>query len=125
MFFYLSAPSLNGPTVSCVRPSPHRRRLKRKLSRHLIVFLSVMTFDLQVEQNLKARDCLLPMGVTSENVAERYGISRADQDEMAVRDSSAIACLRVCVTWSLMVWNGIMSNFFLHCLRLFAASHLR
>lgn len=31
-----------------------------------------------------ARDCLLPMGVTSENVAERYGISRRDQDEYAV-----------------------------------------
>ncbi|KAL1982636.1 hypothetical protein VTN96DRAFT_1071 [Rasamsonia emersonii] len=31
-----------------------------------------------------ARDCLLPMGITSENVAERYGISRRDQDEYAV-----------------------------------------
>lgn len=27
-----------------------------------------------------ARDCIMPMGITSENVAERYGISRADQD---------------------------------------------
>lgn len=27
-----------------------------------------------------ARDCVMPMGITSENVAERYGISRADQD---------------------------------------------
>ena len=27
-----------------------------------------------------ARDCIMPMGLTSENVAERYGISRADQD---------------------------------------------
>lgn len=25
-----------------------------------------------------ARDCIMPMGITSENVAERYGISRAD-----------------------------------------------
>ncbi|KAL1970671.1 hypothetical protein VTN77DRAFT_4315 [Rasamsonia byssochlamydoides] len=31
-----------------------------------------------------ARDCILPMGVTSENVAERYGISRREQDEYAV-----------------------------------------
>lgn len=31
-----------------------------------------------------ARDCILPMGVTSENVAERYGISRKEQDEYAV-----------------------------------------
>jgi acetyl-CoA acyltransferase 1 len=28
-----------------------------------------------------ARDCLMPMGTTSENVAERYGISRRLQDE--------------------------------------------
>lgn len=27
-----------------------------------------------------ARDCIMPMGITSENVAERYGVSRADQD---------------------------------------------
>lgn len=31
-----------------------------------------------------ARDCILPMGVTSENVAERYGVSRKEQDEYAV-----------------------------------------
>ena len=27
-----------------------------------------------------ARDCIMPMGITSENVAERYRVSRADQD---------------------------------------------
>jgi len=31
-----------------------------------------------------ARDCIMPMGITSENVAERYGISRKAQDEYAV-----------------------------------------
>ncbi|KAK0105609.1 hypothetical protein ONS95_004140 [Cadophora gregata] len=31
-----------------------------------------------------ARDCLLPMGITSENVAERYGIGRREQDEFAL-----------------------------------------
>ncbi|KYG13618.1 acetyl-CoA acyltransferase [Fusarium verticillioides 7600] len=31
-----------------------------------------------------ALDCILPMGVTSENVAERYSISREDQDAFAV-----------------------------------------
>ncbi|KAH6678346.1 Thiolase, N-terminal domain-containing protein [Halenospora varia] len=30
------------------------------------------------------RDCIMPMGLTSENVAERYGVSRADQDALAV-----------------------------------------
>ncbi|EOA13339.1 hypothetical protein CARUB_v10026373mg [Capsella rubella] len=43
----------------------------------------------------KARDCLLPMGVTSENVAERYGVTREEQDMAAVvshkRAAAAIA----------------------------------
>ncbi|KAF2843372.1 beta ketoadipyl CoA thiolase, TH2 [Patellaria atrata CBS 101060] len=30
-----------------------------------------------------ARDCIMPMGLTAENVAERYGVSRAEQDEFA------------------------------------------
>jgi acetyl-CoA acyltransferase 1 len=30
-----------------------------------------------------SRDCIMPMGLTSENVASRYGISRADQDAFA------------------------------------------
>lgn len=34
--------------------------------------------------NKLARDCLVPMGITAENVAERYGISRQDQDRMGV-----------------------------------------
>ncbi|RMZ92520.1 hypothetical protein DV736_g215, partial [Chaetothyriales sp. CBS 134916] len=34
--------------------------------------------------NQAARDCIMPMGVTSENVAKRYGVSRADQDAFAV-----------------------------------------
>ncbi|KAE8675146.1 3-ketoacyl-CoA thiolase 5, peroxisomal [Hibiscus syriacus] len=32
----------------------------------------------------QARDCLLPMGITSENVAQRYGITRQEQDHAAV-----------------------------------------
>lgn len=32
----------------------------------------------------KARDCLMPMGITSENVAEKFGISREKQDAFAV-----------------------------------------
>ncbi|KAK3942669.1 peroxisomal 3-ketoacyl-CoA thiolase 2 [Diplogelasinospora grovesii] len=31
-----------------------------------------------------ARDCVVPMGMTSENVAARYSVSRADQDAFAV-----------------------------------------
>jgi acetyl-CoA acyltransferase 1 len=35
-----------------------------------------------------ARDCLMPMGITSENVAERYKVDRKSQDEYAVRSHS-------------------------------------
>ncbi|KAH8732465.1 3-ketoacyl-CoA thiolase B [Phaeosphaeriaceae sp. PMI808] len=31
----------------------------------------------------EARDCIMSMGITSENIAERYGVSRADQDAFA------------------------------------------
>ncbi|XP_076868775.1 3-ketoacyl-CoA thiolase, peroxisomal [Brachyhypopomus gauderio] len=33
--------------------------------------------------NEKARDCLVPMGITSENVAERFGVTREKQDSFA------------------------------------------
>lgn len=32
----------------------------------------------------EARDCIMNMGLTAENVAERYGVSRKEQDEFAV-----------------------------------------
>ncbi|URD93496.1 3-ketoacyl-coa thiolase 2 [Musa troglodytarum] len=32
----------------------------------------------------QAQDCLLPMGITSENVAHRYGVTRQEQDQAAV-----------------------------------------
>ena len=32
----------------------------------------------------KAQGCLLPMGITSENVAKKYGITRLEQDKFAV-----------------------------------------
>ena len=38
----------------------------------------------RVFENDVAKDCLLPMGITSENVAERYGVTRYAQDAMAV-----------------------------------------
>ncbi|WQF86734.1 Putative thiolase [Colletotrichum destructivum] len=41
-----------------------------------------------------ARDCIMPMGITSENVAERYGVSRADQDAFAVRSHQNAARAR-------------------------------
>ncbi|KAG1354840.1 3-ketoacyl-CoA thiolase 2, peroxisomal [Cocos nucifera] len=38
----------------------------------------------RAEMLAQARDCLLPMGMTSEIVAERYGITRQEQDQAAV-----------------------------------------
>jgi acetyl-CoA acyltransferase 1 len=38
-----------------------------------------------------AKDCMIPMGVTSENVAERYGVSRAEQDAFAARSQQRAA----------------------------------
>lgn len=38
----------------------------------------------KVNTNQKAQDCLLPMGITSENVAQRFGVTRQEQDQAAV-----------------------------------------
>lgn len=38
-----------------------------------------------------AADCLTPMGMTSENVSEKYGISRRDQDAFAARSHALAA----------------------------------
>ncbi|KAF1842009.1 3-ketoacyl-CoA thiolase-like protein [Cucurbitaria berberidis CBS 394.84] len=39
----------------------------------------------------EARDCIMNMGITSENVAERYGVSRADQDAFAAQSQRRAA----------------------------------
>eukprot|EP00933_Yihiella_yeosuensis_P026933 TRINITY_DN2089_c1_g1_i2.p1 TRINITY_DN2089_c1_g1~~TRINITY_DN2089_c1_g1_i2.p1 ORF type:complete len:427 (+),score=132.61 TRINITY_DN2089_c1_g1_i2:101-1381(+) len=41
-------------------------------------------FSSAVADNAGSASCLTPMGITSENVAEKYGISREDQDKLAV-----------------------------------------
>ncbi|KAL6535150.1 3-ketoacyl-CoA thiolase 2, peroxisomal [Orobanche minor] len=38
----------------------------------------------RVKTMAQAQDCLLPMGITSENVAHRFGITRQEQDQAAV-----------------------------------------
>ncbi|KAI3469937.1 hypothetical protein Pfo_026600 [Paulownia fortunei] len=38
----------------------------------------------RVKTMAKAEDCLLPMGITSENVAHRFGMTRLEQDQAAV-----------------------------------------
>lgn len=39
----------------------------------------------------KARDCIMPMGITSENVAERFGITREAQDRFALSSQQKAA----------------------------------
>ncbi|PHU21441.1 3-ketoacyl-CoA thiolase 2, peroxisomal [Capsicum chinense] len=38
----------------------------------------------KVKTMVQAQDCLLPMGITSENVAHRFGVTRQEQDQAAV-----------------------------------------
>ncbi len=40
--------------------------------------------ELRSSTERDVKDCIMPMGITSENVAKRYGVSRADQDAFAV-----------------------------------------
>lgn len=47
-------------------------------------------FDVLSADELAA-DCLVPMGITSENVAEKYGITREQQDAFAARSQSKAA----------------------------------
>ncbi|KAK0382841.1 hypothetical protein NLU13_9936 [Sarocladium strictum] len=49
---------------------------------------------LKEDPNKDVRDCIMPMGLTSENVAERYGVSRADQDAFAVKSHAAASKAR-------------------------------
>ncbi|XP_004290230.1 PREDICTED: 3-ketoacyl-CoA thiolase 2, peroxisomal-like [Fragaria vesca subsp. vesca] len=45
---------------------------------------SIHKINPKAEAFAQARDCLLPMGVTSENVAQCYGVTRQEQDQAAV-----------------------------------------
>jgi acetyl-CoA acetyltransferase len=44
----------------------------------------MVTFSLQINAFKRAQDCLLPMGITSENIAHWYGVTRQDQDQTVV-----------------------------------------
>ncbi|PMB66905.1 3-ketoacyl-CoA thiolase B, peroxisomal [Beauveria bassiana] len=49
---------------------------------------------LRDSEEKNVRDCVMPMGLTSENVAERYGVSRHDQDAFAVESHRRAAAAR-------------------------------
>ncbi|XP_021357349.1 3-ketoacyl-CoA thiolase B, peroxisomal-like [Mizuhopecten yessoensis] len=42
------------------------------------------TFNPNLFEVEKAKNCLVPMGITSENVAEKYGLTREEQDQFAL-----------------------------------------
>lgn len=46
---------------------------------------TVLWPELKESSVKEARDCIMNMGITAENVAERYEVSRADQDAFAAR----------------------------------------
>lgn len=48
----------------------------------------------KVAENQCAADCLLPMGMTSENVAERFGVDKSVQDAFAVASHKKAAAAR-------------------------------
>ncbi|KAG6486970.1 hypothetical protein ZIOFF_055551 [Zingiber officinale] len=56
---------------------------------------NAMAWDGSVNPKLnefkQAQDCLLPMGITSENVAQRYGVTRIEQDQAAVESHKKAA----------------------------------
>ncbi|KAJ0622775.1 putative acetyl-CoA C-acyltransferase [Helianthus annuus] len=45
----------------------------------------------KVDKFAQARDCLLPMGITSENVSQRFGVTRQEQDQAAVESHKRAA----------------------------------
>ncbi|RDW60389.1 uncharacterized protein DSM5745_10847 [Aspergillus mulundensis] len=52
---------------------------------------TVLWPELKESPSKDSRDCIMPMGITSENVASRYGISREDQDVFAANSHKKAA----------------------------------
>lgn len=46
--------------------------------------IDVSKVSAEAKAHQQANACMMPMGITSENVAEQYGITRAQMDAMAV-----------------------------------------
>ncbi|XP_023753189.1 3-ketoacyl CoA thiolase 1, peroxisomal [Lactuca sativa] len=49
------------------------------------------TVNPKADKFSQAKDCLLPMGITSENVAQRFGVTRQEQDQAAVESHKRAA----------------------------------
>ena len=69
--------------IAWAQTKPEAREKVAELVQHL---------DSRFNENTK--QCLVPMGMTSENVAERFKISRAAQDAFAVESHKRAAAAR-------------------------------
>ncbi|CEP02512.1 unnamed protein product (mitochondrion) [Plasmodiophora brassicae] len=47
--------------------------------------------DLAAKQHPKARNCMIPMGITSDNVAKQFGVDRQTQDALSVKSHARAA----------------------------------
>ena len=68
-----------------------------------VIVISITHFSLQISAFQKAQDCLLPMGITSENVAHRYGVTRQEQDQAAV-SSLGTNCFNLIISLFRLIW---------------------
>ena len=53
------------------------------MSQYSMMSMSPELISEQVFEHPKANTCLMPMGITSENVAKEFGVSREEQDKLA------------------------------------------
>lgn len=72
-------------------------RLGRGFRRRLLPLLIVSAqawggkIDLAAKQHPKARNCMIPMGITSDNVAKQFGVDRQTQDALSVKSHARAA----------------------------------
>ena len=65
----------------------------------------------RIAEKQSAQSCMLPMGVTSENVAAKYGITREEQDKLAARSHArVVAAQKVRYVTTLSNSLGTMSG---------------
>lgn len=57
----------------------------------MMASLDITKVSENVFKNEEAKNCLIPMGLTSENVAEKFGIPRSVQDQMAAESHAKAA----------------------------------
>ncbi|KAF2285637.1 hypothetical protein GH714_006114 [Hevea brasiliensis] len=78
-----------------------------------------MAWDGDVNPKVKAfeqaQNCLLPMGVTSENVAHRFGVTRQEQDQAAVESHRKAAAATASGKFKNEIIPVATKVYFIHC----------